>query len=311
MKRDEKRDEEQRKRDEEQRKRDEARDEEQRKRDEGLNTEKKSMSSANCEFATPLLHGLGITWMRAPGNVETGKKNSSFSWDGGEEERTENAISTLATCIGSVVVDQDSRKIEFQDVGNKNLLKLKACRKESSGQSDVAIRFKDLQHDDQADFAFVIGIVEFKTDKAPLKFFQQLLELVAMSRISEYGQGLALLGTDLNTKWEVVFFDKRDHITVQAFEFGTVAIKFFREKLQSVHARVEDLSRLSPVAEMAGLHLSTGQEQDLRGFDQPNDDVQDTLQDLKALARHFNENYNANVTLPLWVQSPDAFGIYS
>jgi hypothetical protein len=47
------------------------------------------------------------------------------------------------------------------------------------------------------------------------------------------------------------------------------------------------------------------------GFEQDNKDGHDRLQDLKALERHFNENYNANVTLPMWAQSSDALGIYS
>jgi len=278
------------------------------------NMEKVSMSNATRDFTTALLEGLDLKWVQVAGNTENGE-NFSFSWQGGEEKCTRSAIVKLQGIMGKVLVSGDDRQVDFRDVRSRSLHTLRACGKESTGQTDVVITFKEHQHSDLAKFAFVIGIVELKTDKAELKGCQQLLELVAMSQMSQYGQGVALLGTDLNSKWEVLYFDNPDHITVQAFQFGSVAISFFREKLQSMPLRLENLKQAShvlpPVAEMGGLHIASGREQDLGGFDRPNEDVHDRLQGLKALERYFNENCNANVTLPLWAQSSDAFGIYS
>jgi len=275
-----------------------------------LDTQKVSMSNASGQFAAELLADLGLKWDIVACNVQDGE-NSSFSWDGGEEACTPRAITQIETAMRELAVDGDKREIEFRDVRKNDLLTLKVGRKVSPGQTDVTIGLKEPRHSDGAEFAFVIGMVELKTDKANLKSFQQLLELVAMSRVSQFRQGVALLGTDLNTKWEVLFFDKRDHITVQPFQFGTVAIQFFQEKLQCVNTRVEDLKRLSAVSEIGDLHLSAEGEQDLRGFGGHNYSVEDRVQDLKALERHFNENYNANVTLPFWALSSDASGIYS
>jgi len=278
------------------------------------NIEKVSMSHATREFTTALLEGLDVKWVQIAGNTEKGK-NFSFSWEGGEEHCTRRAIDKMRSLFCKFSVLGDDRQVDFRDVRSRNLHTLRACGKESTGQTDVAITLKELQHSDLAKFNFVIGIVELKTDKAELKGCQQLLELVAMSQMSQYGQGVALLGTDLNKKWEVLYFDKPDHITVQAFRFGSVAIMFFREKLKYVSVRMENLRKarhvLPPVAEMGVLHIASGEEQDLGGFDRPNEDVHDRLQGLKALERYFNENCNANVTLPLWAQSSDAFGIYS
>jgi len=268
------------------------------------------MSDATGDFTKSLLHDLGVKWDQVTSNTDAGT-NCTFKWTDGEEKCTVQAIEALENHVGQINVQGDTRKVEFVDVRKRNLVTLRAGCNECPGQTDVVIRFDELQHSDLAEFAFVIGMVELKTDKAKLKSCQQLLELVAMSHMSQHGQGVVLLGTDLNAKWEVLFFDNPDHITVQAFKFGSVALKFFQEKLQSVHARVDELKLLSAESGMGRLHLSPEREQDLEGFDPTDEGTQVRLQKLKALERHFNENYNANVAIPFWAQSSDASGIYS
>ena len=213
--------------------------------------------------------------------------------------------------MGFVDVDNDMRKVEFVDVHKKRFVPLKACGKKSGGQTDAVIRFSALQHDDTSHFAWVIGGVELKINTAPLRLFQLLLELVAISSVSSFEQGVVLLGTDLNTKWEVLFFDATDHITIQAFRFGSVALAFVKEKLKSVHAQVTHLQTLPQIQEGVQLEEPMGLHQDLRGFGSCAKSEHDRLQDLHNFAQFLNRRFDANVTLPLWAQCHDVRGIFS
>jgi len=309
--------EEQRKRDEEQRKRDEKRDEEQGKRDEELRklleadkTEKRSMSKANKEFSTSLLQGLGISWARTPGNKDAGTQ-LQFSWDGGEEVCTPKAVTKLKDELCLDNIQGDTRSVEVVDVHKVPLCPLRACGKEAPGQTDIAIRFQDLQHDDQAALAFVIGMVELKTTMYQLNFFQQLLELVAMSRMSNYGQSVVLLGTDLNTKWEVLCFDTPNHVVCQQFSFGSVALAFFKEKLLSVHSRKQALQPLASIADGHQSSLALDAEQDLSEFGIALDTYSDRVHSVQEFARHLTSCFGAKVTIPACVQRPDLSGMYS
>lgn len=316
---------EQRKRDEEaheeQRKRDEEAREEQRKRDEKIftilqssQTEVMSMSDATNNFASPLLAGLGITWSRADGNTEFGQ-NFNFSWDGGEVARTGEAIKKLKTLFGEISVENDIRQLEFFDAHTRYLVPLTACHKKARGKTDAVIRFKEILVDDQAAFAYVISVTEFKTMTADLQLFQELLELVAMSRMSKYGQAVVLLGTDLNSKWQVCYFDRLDHITCQSFQYGSVALDFVKKMLHSVHQRTANLLPLPSIPEVLHENHIATSDQDLGGFRVQFNTTSDLVQDLQQLARHFKERFDADVNVPAWVYSSDlptsCYGIYT
>jgi len=308
-----KRDEEQRKRDEEAREEQRKRDEEQRKRDERVltsledsHTTIKSMSKATENFTTPLLNGLGITWSRADGNKEPGQ-NYTFDWSSGEDARTEAATAYLKQLLGNLPVDNDLRPLELVDVHTKSLPSLKSCGKKAKGKTDAVVRFEEILVDDGAEFAFGVGLVEFKTIKAPFKACQLLLEEVCLSRVSKYGESVVLLGTDLNSKWQVCYFDKLHHITCQSFKFGSVALEFFKTMLRSVHQRANSLCLMASIQEARlGLH-AVESDQALDGFEGVSNEIVDRVQDLQQLARYFKEQLNADVTVPAWACS----GMYS
>jgi len=273
-------------------------------------TEKQSMSKVSKTFCEPLLQGLGVSWSRASGNVDEGQ-NSTFSWSGGEEVCTIKAMEQLCELLDFGNVPSDTRKVEFVDARKTPLQPLKASHKECNGQTDIAIRFEDLQHDDEATFAFVIGLVELKTDKCKLNFYQLVLELIAMSRMSEFGQCIALLGTDLNEKWEVLYFDKANHIICQPFLHQTQAIPFFKEKLVSIHRRVAEFVPLASIAEEHWLSESINNDQDLRSFGLPRGTQGDTAQFVQDVARWLNVKFNAQVSPPVWSQRIVVPGMYS
>jgi hypothetical protein len=273
-------------------------------------TEKKSMSKANLEFTQPLLQALGFSWTCQPTSRKAGK-NFIFDWAGGEEARTDAALQYFTELLGvsKFKVKTDTRSVEILKVNHNDLILLKGGSKEAKGKTDLIIRFNEPIHNDYAKFGFSIGSVELKTDKCLLNFFQLLLESVAMSYMSEYKQGIVLLGTDLNDKWEIMYFDKPNHISHEAFEYGTVAMARLKELLQTLHKRLADLDALSSISQT---QLQLGRvrtEQDLEGFDlrQAMTDKQQAVQDFALFLR---EKYNANVTLPIWARSAEDTGMY-
>jgi hypothetical protein len=56
------------------------------------------------------------------------------------------------------------------------------------------------------------GLIELKTEMAPLKRGQQVLELCALSKISRFQKHLALLATDCYEKWELCYFSDNNTI---------------------------------------------------------------------------------------------------
>ena len=75
------------------------------------------------------------------------------------------------------------------------LPKVKGNRKSAGGKGDIAIgKLVDMEHGDT--FTFVNSLVELKIDRASIKTGQNLLELFALSMISKFGRGVALLATD-------------------------------------------------------------------------------------------------------------------
>jgi hypothetical protein len=277
-------------------------------------TEKKPMSEATQTFSTELLNGLGLGWTIADSN-QTHGQNYLFSWQGGEVKRTRQAIRKLQELLGDFSVTADERALQFVDVHSSSLVPLKANGKEANGQTDAVIRFSETLVDDQAHFAFVIGMVEFKTTQSDLKLYQQLLELVAMSRVSKYGQGVVLLGTDLNAKWQVCFFDMSNHITCQTFKHGSVALSFFRDKMCSVHQRAHNVLQLLSIPEGSLLHQAQEHDQNLSGFDTDTNSRVEAAQDLQLMVRIFQQHFGTEVVVPPWAYSPDvshpSAGMYS
>ena len=210
--------EEQRKCKEEQRKR----DEEHRKRDEKIislledsKTDCKSMSKASNSFASDLLESLGISWTHAQSN-ETEGVDCEFSWAKGEDKETGNAVEYLKGLLQEVEVSVQggaTARVKILDVHTLFLDPIKCDHKEATGKTDALICLCKQIVDNRSRFSWALGIVEFKTDKDELNFSQQLLKLVSVSTyMSDFRQGTVLLGTDLNKKWEIMYFDRPNHV---------------------------------------------------------------------------------------------------
>jgi hypothetical protein len=287
--------------------------EEQRKRDEKLfsyleesKTECKNMSKASEHFTSSLLRGLGISWEHAPSNDMQGVE-CTFSWEKGEEKETGKAIEYLKELLQEVEVTVKggaTMGVEILDVHSLLLNPIKGNHKEAAGKTDALIRVCQPIMDDTARFAWALCIVEFKTDKEQLKFPQQLLELVSVSNMSDYRQGTVLLGTDLNKKWEIMHFEKPNHIVCQVYKFGSVAISELRKLLMTASVRLEENKGVNlPYVQSSQLLpvVHQGEEQDLVGFDIAHDPQADARQFLQDFARQLNYVFNQEVILPSWV----------
>ena len=98
----------------------------------------------------------------------------------------------------------------------------------------------------------LVAPIELKTRRAKLNPVQLVLELVAASRMSKYGQGVVVLGTDLQVptgKWYVAFFPKQNRIYVNDYTSPDVALERFSELVLSCKTRGEKLQTLQGIAE--------------------------------------------------------------
>jgi hypothetical protein len=318
-KRDEKLAEEQRKCAEEQRKRDEKLAEEQRKLAEEQSkiltflqetkTESQTMSAVTSTFATSLLDDLGIKAVHAPSKNTKEKNEFVFDWGKGEDPQTSEAILHLEQLVVkelTVTLMEKQFEVHIQDVHHNSLLPIIGCQKKLTGKTDALIRIKELAIDTQAVFSWALGAVEFKTNKQDLNFFQQVFELIALSHMSQFEKGVVLLGTDLNAKWQVLYFEEPNRILCCSYKCGTHAISQLKDLLISTSARVE---RLNAFSQSTGqklpftpslASLNERDEQDLNGYDNIPKTQADVIQSVQNLARVFNK-HGISVEFPGWL----------
>jgi len=271
-------------------------------------TECKSMSDVTQTFASQLLGSLGISWSYAPSD-ETQGVFHKFSWEGGEEQNTVKAVSCLRKLLKGLKVSVQGglqMPVEIQDVHSLLLVPVKGDHKQATGKTDALIRVCQPEIDDNAKFAWALCAVEFKTDKVKLDFFQQLLELVSITYMSDYRQGAVLLGTDLNNKWQIMYFDRPNHIVCQTYKYGSVAIKELKHFLASASERLADLStyELSCTQPSPLLAVHAEEEQNLDGYHCDHDRHADAVQAIQNLTRKLQNLLNVKVCAPLALHIP-------
>ena len=197
-------------------------------------------------------------------------------------------------------------EVHIQDVHHNSLLPIHGCQKKLTGKTDALIRIKELDIDTEAAFSWALGAVEFKTNKQNLNFFQQVFELIALSRMSQFEKGVVLLGTDLNAKWQVLYFQEPNRILCCSYKCGTHAISQLKDLLISTSARIE---KLNAVSQSTGqklpfspslASLNERDEQDLNGYDNIPKTQADVIQSVQNLARVFNK-HGISVEFPGWL----------
>lgn len=154
-----------------------------------------------------------------------------FNWHGGEDARTAEATDRLRQLVNQVAgatwkpdwVGVHS-SVRFSPVQKHDLPPVWCDQYRARGRTDAVV---ELDTKSVADnwLRFAAGFVEFKTQTAPMKAWQNVLEVYAGSVGSSFEQGVVLLATDLIGKWEVLHFPRRDMILTEVFEYGEPAVR--------------------------------------------------------------------------------------
>jgi hypothetical protein len=274
-------------------------------------SEQKSMSQVNKEFAESMLEGLGMTWSACPVNKDDGN-NFEFDWIGGEEANTDNAIQLLSLQASLPTVD-DGETCNFVDVRKQDLFPLSSDSKRCTGQGDLAIRpttgggFADNR------FVHTLALTELKVSAEKIRVYQLLLQIVSLSRMSRFKQGVVVLGTDCCTGWVLVHFERHNHIVTEEFKNGSVCLQRLHDLLASIESRQQSLRRLSRIDEhgvgFVGRGVAQLLDQDVSGFEEGvsaesrHIDHQGSLQ-LIANALNDYTGGMADVHVPSWAMAP-------
>jgi hypothetical protein len=271
-------------------------------------SEHKSMSKVNKEFAESVLEGLGMTWSACSVNDDDGR-NFEFDWSGGEEANTDNAMQLLSQQASLPTVD-DGKTCAFVDVRKQDLFPLSSDGKRCTGQGDLAIRptggggFADNR------FVHTLALTELKVSAEKIRVYQLLLQIVSLSRMSRFKQGVVVLGTDCCAGWVLVHFERRNHIVTEEFMNGSVCLQRLHELLASIESRHQSLLPLPRVDEhFVGGGMAQLLDQDVSGFDE---DVSaenrhiDHHGSLQLIANALNDYTGgmADVHVPSWAMAP-------
>jgi hypothetical protein len=90
-------------------------------------------------------------------------------------------------------------------------------------------------------YLFAKGLIELKTYEYPLQTGQNMLELMVHSTASSFKEGVALLATDCNAKWNFFYFS--DTVTGQRkiYTHGRKAWEDFMQLIRTTEARAQTL----------------------------------------------------------------------
>jgi hypothetical protein len=210
-------------------------------------SQSKSFSGADVPFAKALL--ADYQWSYTKSSV-SGLLLDPFSWkmtdDGKEDEaaRTDDAVKHLSTnlSLSKIFNGEEDSEVEIVNVCQTHMWPLTYNHNTARGKTDLAVREKSAAVPPNF-LSFAMGLAELKTSSASIKEAQVVFELVSASRMSKYEQGVVILATDLNTKWWVAWFDDVNRIIIRTFLGGTVALSFFKDKLENAFMRASTLKQ--------------------------------------------------------------------
>jgi hypothetical protein len=278
------------------------------------NSERKSMSKATDIFVQGLLGGYGIDFSEQANREPRQGRAIKFSWTGGEERRSKEAFKKVRK-----ILQWNTPYVELIDARKRDLC-LHIPGKVSKGQLDglftetQALSFFGLAH----------GGLELKTNSANFNVLQMILETIALSMVSTYRQGVAVLGTDLNHRWATFYFDRPNHVLATSYSCGNRALHAFkdllnncnqrhesieverlheqRERLQLSHAqRLDQIPEVSPLTALSfDSSDSSSSEQDLSGTAIPPGEAEnlEQFQLLQAYANHLSSLHGCDLHAP-------------
>jgi hypothetical protein len=156
--------------------------------------------------------------------------------------------------------------IGFKDVKGKLLHPLHANHKEASGKSDGCVASeKNIQlceRTGESLYTYGMALIEVKKNRSQLKTTQMVLQLAAISLQSIYKQSAVLLGTDCNTRWYLLHFERPNIIKIQQYAHGRKCLNDFEHLLVTIKSRYDELHAVKTKPQKSAYV----DEQDLTGF---------------------------------------------
>ena len=273
-------------------------------------TEKKEMSKASTQFAQELVGAMGLVVKTLDPNIEcttvddpghypwtvktvdgdTGKKGEHQGTPGARDWFERNFLS------GS---DLESKGYRLNVSTGSLLPVLKAGGKQATGKGGMVIGRQS--HIEIADSVYeqAPGLIELKTDEYPIKVGQVILELTAFSMVSRFERGVALLASDCNTKWRLLWFN--DHKTIHRRNYKS-ARKCWADFVALLKSAEDKAHSLVPPRKK---RLATD-EQDLGGFGIEADKKQKAVDNeamLHNFANYLGELYGERPIVPDWARA--------
>ena len=223
-------------------------------------TETAIMSKAKQDFTDNLLTELGYAISMKPRSEKGTVQQHEFHWEPSEEERTPAAGERLT----ALMKPQDMKKpLEIVPVTGFKLREVKKGKRKAIGETDLRLAVQGWTPPTSNVFSEARGLVELKVETNPFSESQLHLELVSVSMMSVYGEGVALLATDCLLRWGIWSFESKHSIRGVWYRDSTEALKDFKEMMETVEER-RDLLQLPTIKEGGGAGGGSGS-------DKPND----------------------------------------
>ena len=223
-------------------------------------TETAIMSKAKQDFTDNLLTELGYAISMKPRSEKGTVQQHEFHWEPSEEERTPAAGERLT----ALMKPQDMKKpLEIVPVTGFKLREVKKGKRKAIGETDLRLAVQGWTPPTSNVFSEARGLVELKVETNPFSESQLHLELVSVSMMSVYGEGVALLATDCLLRWGIWSFESKHSIRGVWYRDSTEALKDFKEMMETVEER-RDLLQLPTMKEGGGAGGGSGS-------DKPND----------------------------------------
>jgi len=264
------------------------------------------MSEATMDFTKSLLDALSIRFNVY--KVNTGVVDGpmqTYQW--GEKEHEQDGQAGCQKILGKDL----PLGYGIYDIRSRKLPELQVGKRKSNGFSDMALGPKESM-DYATSFAkdlvlsYSVALVELKTGRADLKQGQLLLQLLALSEISEKRQGAVVLGTDCATKWRLLYFISYNNIVVQPYSNGKKCLADFKKLIATGAARMEQNTapkKLTSIAEGSDENDSM-----LEGFDLPENRRDEAIareHKLIRLAGALGSLYGENLEVPYWAKASE------
>ena len=281
-----------------------------------MNTIDVPMSEVTMNFTKDLLDDLNVRYnVHQVNSGVVGGSIQRYQW--GEDENERDGQPACQNILENEILPLkiDGKFYGIYDIRGCKLPEPQGGKRKSNGFSDMAVGPKTSM-DYAAAFAedlvlsYAVAVVELKTGRAALKQGQLLLQLIALSMISNMGQGAVVLGTDCATKWRLLHFSSYNNIVVQPYLNGKKCLADYKKLIAEGAARMQQNTapkKLTIVAE------GSDRDEIMADFGLPENSRDAAISrehKLRKLAGALGSLFAENVEVPYWAKASETCPSY-